>query len=512
MATTTENLGLKNPSYEEMADIGVINDNMEIIDKAYGGLKEDKVDKPSAADDGKIPRAKDGGVEWVEVGQPTDDQTDRAVSNWLDEHPEATTTVQDKSLTIDKLVVGTLGYVTPDMFGAVGDGATDDTQSFIKMLEANPKFINLKNKKYKVSSKLTVNFETRIEFGEIISDEIDYIIVIDSDNVVLDGIKLSNATYCGVYSHDCNNISIVNCTITNIRTEDEVCRGIYLERCYNVTIENTTIGNIICPNDGVCIHLLDESDSKQIATGNVIKNCRFYNATKRHLKLQQGVTVENCDFKETEEVVCTNETISIFSSNIKVVGCNFNVDCPVIITLGAINTLYELFQNIVICNNVFNIYGHNYQGAITIPKGLVVDVKNVTIEDNIFNGFNNTKNTESALSIRSFVNNLHFSNNSINDLISAIDFWEATDKITPSYITISNNIASVEENFILLKETTKLSKIFIGGNLLKYNSENYKNHPYIVRCVPSDADYDYSASFEFGKNSTDDGITNYRVY
>ena len=36
MATTTENLGLKNPSYEEMADIGVINDNMEIIDKAYG--------------------------------------------------------------------------------------------------------------------------------------------------------------------------------------------------------------------------------------------------------------------------------------------------------------------------------------------------------------------------------------------------------------------------------------------------------------------------------------------
>ena len=41
MATTTENLGLKNPSYEEMADIGVINDNMKIIDKAYGGLKED---------------------------------------------------------------------------------------------------------------------------------------------------------------------------------------------------------------------------------------------------------------------------------------------------------------------------------------------------------------------------------------------------------------------------------------------------------------------------------------
>ena len=41
MSTTTKNLGLKNPSYEEMADIGVINDNMEIIDKAYGGLNGD---------------------------------------------------------------------------------------------------------------------------------------------------------------------------------------------------------------------------------------------------------------------------------------------------------------------------------------------------------------------------------------------------------------------------------------------------------------------------------------
>lgn len=38
-------------------------------------LKEDKVNKPSVSDDGKIPRAKEGEVEWVEVGQPTDEQT-----------------------------------------------------------------------------------------------------------------------------------------------------------------------------------------------------------------------------------------------------------------------------------------------------------------------------------------------------------------------------------------------------------------------------------------------------
>ena len=66
-------------------------------------LKEGKVTKPSFTDDGKIPRAKNGDVEWVEAGQPTDEQTNSAVTSWLNEHPEATTTVQDNSLSPTKL-------------------------------------------------------------------------------------------------------------------------------------------------------------------------------------------------------------------------------------------------------------------------------------------------------------------------------------------------------------------------------------------------------------------------
>lgn len=43
MATYTENLGLKKPTYEEVADIADINRNMDILDKVYGSNPQDKV-------------------------------------------------------------------------------------------------------------------------------------------------------------------------------------------------------------------------------------------------------------------------------------------------------------------------------------------------------------------------------------------------------------------------------------------------------------------------------------
>lgn len=57
-----------------------------------------------------------------------------AVDSWLDEHPEATTTVEDGSLTEQKFsenlkTKAIKDYVTPEMFGAKGDGVTDDTNA-----------------------------------------------------------------------------------------------------------------------------------------------------------------------------------------------------------------------------------------------------------------------------------------------------------------------------------------------------------------------------------------------
>lgn len=101
----------------------------------------DENNDPIYGDNGQLLRTNgDGSTSWVDEGLPTDEQTAQAVTNWLNDHPEATTTVADGSLTYAKLVRGTLGYVIPEMFGAVGDSTTDDTiavQSAINYCGAN---------------------------------------------------------------------------------------------------------------------------------------------------------------------------------------------------------------------------------------------------------------------------------------------------------------------------------------------------------------------------------------
>lgn len=94
---------------------------------------------------------------------------EETVDEWLDDHPEATTTVQDGSLTeakfTDALKLKTLKeYVTPQMYGAKGDGATDDTNALQSALGSG-KDIYIPDGTYMISSGLTINRTCRIEMS-----------------------------------------------------------------------------------------------------------------------------------------------------------------------------------------------------------------------------------------------------------------------------------------------------------------------------------------------------------
>ena len=66
------------------------------------------------------------------AGEITVDSEDisNAIDDWMEAHPGASTVIENNSVTIDKMVTGTLNYVTPELYGAIGDGTTNDTQAF----------------------------------------------------------------------------------------------------------------------------------------------------------------------------------------------------------------------------------------------------------------------------------------------------------------------------------------------------------------------------------------------
>ena len=194
-------------------------------------IVKNKVDKPSVNDNNKIPRAKDGEVEWVEVGQPTDEQTNNAVKSWLSEHPEATITVQDGSITEQKISDLFFphiknDYFTPQMFGAKGDGVTDDTESFKEALKHKCVFIP--SGTYIISSMLEVQGHI---FGADETTSILKFINIPADNYVL--------------TLKSNFANMANIIIANEYTDDnyENCEynGINCDKVWNLSFSNIQV-------------------------------------------------------------------------------------------------------------------------------------------------------------------------------------------------------------------------------------------------------------------------------
>lgn len=94
------------------------------------------------------------------VGRPTDEQAQAKIDEWLNDHPEATTTVQDGAITSaklsDDLAIGKIdSYVSPMEFGAVGDGVADDTDAFAAAESSQKSVIYVPKGVYKVTGIVT---------------------------------------------------------------------------------------------------------------------------------------------------------------------------------------------------------------------------------------------------------------------------------------------------------------------------------------------------------------------
>lgn len=227
----------------------------EEIAKRIGQLKEEKIDNPSSNDDGKIARAKAGGVEWVNVGQPTDAQTESAVTKWLNKHPEATTTVQDGAITKNKINNNFLLYIekdytTPQMFGAKADGITDDSNAIFAAINAS-KTIVFPQGIYKCTAAIDIS-DKNIYAEEAILDFADFIgeccITSTTNGTNIHGLNIKNASpseYAVNLQYFANGCSCENLRITNST------KGIRISGSWYTSFNNIEIN--IVSESGTCM-------------------------------------------------------------------------------------------------------------------------------------------------------------------------------------------------------------------------------------------------------------------
>lgn len=270
------------------------------------------------------------------------------VNTWLDEHPEATTTVTDGSLSFKKLIIGTLGYVTPEMFGAIGDGKADD--SIALQAAFNFGYPVLVQHTYKCTKAITVTSggtshiygsgKVNAVFAEVPEDTYSSVTALkftDCSNFKVEGITVvSNA--CGITFSGCQNFELTNvkfeCNKFNTLFKNSKIRETAYFRVNNVSFNSSSINSDGLHFDAGCHNFVIDTVYGTTGDDFIALNCvegikdyqgnlEIYNGTFVNTKNVgfRGVRIygfgtfrvhdlvfTNCDFGtgKTESVMFTN--------------------------------------------------------------------------------------------------------------------------------------------------------------------------------------------------------------
>ena len=353
--------------------------------------------------------------------------------------------------------------ITPEMFGAYGDGTHNDTTAFNNAILQTKKLI-LSNKTYKLT-QLLINKELTIEGNE--STLID-------DTSVNEFIKITKPdTIFNVYL---NNIKL-NCSHSDI--------GIYNNGCH-LNGENITISNSITKNI-------------QIVKTGVYGDCKLNNIFSKSSPIGIQLDATDCFISNYFGYNClthikNNNGVNHFNT---VHGWNYNNETDQVTG----STLIDTKADLIGCD----IYADTLESVITVPNGyqyMSILLQNV-------NYFLNTSSYPNTQALPEVVKN--YSNYTgycrIDGLILNANGWVNSSGIYPrlnnypSRITITNatltgwytlayNPSGVNDEFNANQFSATTS--YLNPNTRKYSKKGYKTHIYmawnLTKSIPNNAE------------------------
>lgn len=322
--------------------------------------------------------------------------------------------------------------VTPEMFGAAGDGVTDDRNAFITAFSIGKIVYCAAN--YLISDSITMPANTILMgSGTLIFDDANsgyrFSGIYMNSGCKIDGLSFTNtnttydAIYACIYAGNKTDISVTNCTFNNLTIGYAM---LFVESFHGV-IANNNISNYSYSG----IMLLNGCQYFEIEH-NYIYNARHNQSGNNYpISISGYLDIASrpakyikCNYNHIEEVTAVWEGIDSHScENCEIIGNTINgtsrgivLASPTTPTLQTGRSLY----NVVVSNNVITCTSD----STGIASGIIASIgtngrgiiENLTINNNIIEITNNATlhaSVNSAIGVRSTFNNVTISHNQI---------------------------------------------------------------------------------------------------